>query len=78
MWYWHHDYGWGWLGAVTMIVTMVLLWGGLITVVIILLRRFNHPAGGPDADKILDERFARGEIDEEELTKRRAALHNRT
>ena len=32
-------------------------------------------ASGSDADRILDERFARGEIDEEELSARRAALH---
>jgi putative membrane protein len=80
MGYWDHDYGWGWLGLLVMIVTMLIFWGGLVTVVVIVARRFGHTDRAPrqgnsrDAERILDERFARGEIDEEELTARRTAL----
>ena len=78
--YWDHDYGSGWFGPLVMIVTMLIFWGGLVTVVVIVARRWGHTAHttrqpiGSDAERILDERFARGEIDEEELTARRAAL----
>jgi hypothetical protein len=56
-----------------------IFWGGLVTVVVVLLHRFGHPGAGParNADTILDERFARGEIDEEELKQRRTALHGK-
>jgi putative membrane protein len=74
--YWDHDYGWGWFGALMMIVTMVLFWGGLGTIAYLLVRKLSHVGRDADrtADKILDERFARGEIDEDELKARRAAL----
>lgn len=79
-------YGWngGWgVGAwVVMALLMLLFWGGVITVVVFLLRR-GHGTGGPlgappdSAESILNERFARGEIDETEFTARRAALRRR-
>ena len=77
--YWDNGHTWGWFGAMTMIVTIVLLWGGLGAVVYLVVHRLGHAAhrGGADrtADEILDERFARGEINEDELKARRAALH---
>lgn len=80
MWYWDHGFGTHWFGAVVMIVTAVLFWGGLAAVVVVLLRRFSHEGNTTtsDAERILDERFARGEIDEEELKQRRAALHGKS
>ena len=83
--YWDngHAWGWGWFGAVMMIVTIVLFWGGLGTVVYLVIRRLGHNntnRGAQDrtAEQILDERFARGEIDADELTARRAALRKTT
>jgi putative membrane protein len=73
--------GWG-LGAwVAMALLMLIFWGGVVTVVMLLLRH-PHQGEGPaalrpphyDAERILNERFARGEIDEQEFTARRAAL----
>lgn len=77
--YWNGGHAWGWFGAVMMIVTIVLFWGGLGTVVYLVFRGLGHRtshAATQDrtADQILDERFARGEIDADELTARRAAL----
>ncbi|MFC0457441.1 SHOCT domain-containing protein [Arthrobacter liuii] len=78
-------YGWGgdWgIGAwVAMAVMMLIFWGGVVTVVVLVLRR-PHAGTGPsaprpahlDAERILSERFARGEIDEQEFTARRSAL----
>ncbi|UKA64523.1 SHOCT domain-containing protein [Arthrobacter sp. FW306-04-A] len=77
-------YGWGGSigigGWIAMGLMMLLFWGGLITVAILLMRG-NHPGGrgfygspNDDSERILNERFARGEIDETEFNARRAAL----
>lgn len=74
-------YGNGWGAWVAMALMMLIFWGGVVTVVILLLRR-PHPGEGPaasrpphhDAERVLSERFARGEIDEQEFTAKRAAL----
>ncbi|MBT1003886.1 SHOCT domain-containing protein [Paenarthrobacter sp. DKR-5] len=71
---------WGLGGWIAMAVMMLLFWGGVVTVVVLLLR--GARPGGPgfggsphgDAERILSERFARGEIDETELRARREAL----
>ena len=73
--------GWG-LGAwVAMSVTMVAFWGGLAAVIVVAVRSRHTerheapPDHGGRADEVLAERFARGEIDEDEYTKRRELLH---
>ena len=67
----HHDgAGWGW-------VVMVLLVVLLIAVTVLLVRHFSDGRRGPgrrDAEDLLAERFARGEIDEDEFRRRRDAL----
>ncbi len=79
--------GWGVWGWVLMALMMLIFWGGVVTVVILLLRRGRGPDGpgthGPsgapheEAERILNERFARGEIDETELAARRAVLRRK-
>lgn len=81
------DDGWGagsWLGMSLMTVMMVAIWGGIIALVVWLVRSAaprqaspqSPPVGPMDrADEVLAERFARGEIDEEEFTRRRELLH---
>ncbi|WP_186760541.1 SHOCT domain-containing protein [Arthrobacter alpinus] len=71
----------GMTGWIAMAVLMVLFWGGVVTVIVILLRRPHSGQGTPgmrpshdDAERILHERFARGEIEETEYLARRAAL----
>ncbi|SFD94375.1 putative membrane protein [Blastococcus tunisiensis] len=68
--------GWGWVGMVT---GMVLFWGFLLALVVVLVRSLNRSAGQaqgprPSPEQLLGERFARGEIDEEEYRRRLAAL----
>lgn len=71
--------GWGgWLGGALM---MLIFWGGLAALIVFLVRGFGaHPSRGEekrrgqDAREILAERFARGEISEEEFEQRKRVL----
>jgi putative membrane protein len=77
-WHDHGVSGWGWAA---MSVSMVLFWALIITAAVLLFRAYgrsqDHPRGpaSPVPEQILAERFARGEIDEEEYRGRLAALH---
>ncbi len=77
---WNHP---GMMGGAGWIMgpLMMLLWVAIIVgLVVLVLRWVGSPGvgGGPlttsSARKILEERFARGEIDEEEFRKRKQAL----
>jgi putative membrane protein len=78
-WYQHHD-GWGIGHMVFGSLMMILFWGGLILLIVLAVRHFGHgPAGGVSAGgrtplQILEERFARGEIDKAEFEERKRAL----
>jgi putative membrane protein len=68
----HNSNGWVWV----MVALMVVL---LVAVTVLLVRHFSDGGGSRDggrrrAEDVLAERFARGEIDEEEYRKRRDAL----
>lgn len=71
-------YGWadGW-GAM---VWMVLAWAVILAVLYFVVRSVGSSAAGagraPDAMGILDERFARGEISEQEYVERRRVLES--
>ncbi len=77
--YWNrHDMtGWDWFA---MSVSAVLLWALLITVAVLLYRTLSrateppHTPAAPSPEQLLAERFARGEIDEEEYRRRLAVL----
>jgi putative membrane protein len=66
---------WGWPGFLTMVLMMVLFWGGLIVLALVIARSVrevrarssaHRPSSGVGtAEQILAERFARGEIDED-------------
>jgi putative membrane protein len=80
MMYWGGDTG-GW-GYVLMVLSFVLFWGTIITAIVLLARasgtggrRYDGGAPGRGvAEDLLAERFARGEIDENEYTARLAVL----
>jgi putative membrane protein len=80
---WYGD-GFGGAGLLVMALMFLLFWGGVVSLVIYLVRRGHVRDGGDrfepthrEAEGILAERFARGEIDEDEFTVRRAALRRR-
>lgn len=75
---------WGAGGWIVMSLVMVVFWGGLILLVVWLARGAGRgrPTGRPadptgHAAEVLAERFARGEIDEEEFNRRSELLHGR-
>lgn len=75
MWGWMS--GWGWFGMAVMLVTFLALLVVAAVVVVRLLGPRDEPRGGGrpagrSAMEILQERYARGEIDEEEFQRRRA------
>lgn len=75
--------GWGVGAWIAMSLMMVVFWGGLVALVVYLVRssRTDREDRRVDdthrAEEVLAERFARGEIDEDEFTKRRELLHQR-
>ena len=80
---WYHD-GVSWAGWLVMVVGMVAFWGLVVWAVIAIFRSTQGSSGSDAALRrdpldILDERFARGEIDESEYRARadvlRAAAH---
>jgi putative membrane protein len=75
MMWWDHDWGWG--GWLMMTLAMVAFWGFVAWVVVTLVRPPGQHDSRPDAEAILAERFARGEIDQEDFAKRRAALRSK-
>ena len=74
---WYHD-GAGWGGWLVMTIAMIAFWAMVIVAVIVLFRgsRSGGEASSPRQDPIdiLDQRFARGEIDEDEYHARSAVL----
>ena len=73
---WYHD-GMGWGGWLFMTVAMVAFWA-LVVFAVIAIFRGTQPSdatsGRRDPMQILDERFARGEIDEDEYHTRSSVL----
>lgn len=64
---------WGLLGGLFSLLILALIIGG----VILLIRRFtpgSGPAPATNAEHILAERYARGDIDEQEYQQRLAVL----
>ena len=81
MYDWNHGSNWG--AWIAMGFMMILLWGVIAGLVVYLVRGGGHrpelrpgTSAGPEdsALRILHERFAKGEIDAEEYTKRRDLL----
>lgn len=78
-----HDWGWGWGGMWLGPVFMLLVLAGLVAGIVALVRLFagNESSGdrtSRSAREILDERYARGEIDREEYLRRRDDMAGRS
>ncbi|WP_405953387.1 SHOCT domain-containing protein [Streptomyces prunicolor] len=74
----YHDMsGWDWFA---MSSGSVLLWAVLLTVAVLLIRNLTRTSqrpntlAAPSPEQVLADRFARGEIDEEEYRNRLAVL----
>jgi len=76
MMYWNGMGAWGWIG---MSVGMIVFWGLIIAGVVLLVRVVARSAGPHAAaaspQQILAERYARGEIADEEYQQRLATLN---
>jgi putative membrane protein len=86
-----YEHGGGNGGAILMLIFLILIIGAVIWVVTALVRERDYrlhghldkrvPGGPPaptesDAIRILDERFARGEVDADDYRQRRDLLRN--
>lgn len=71
MMWWEGD--WGWAALITMAVLMVAFWALLIWT-FVSLSGGHHEA--LDSESILAERFARGDIDDDEYRRRRELLRS--
>lgn len=78
---WHGTWGWGHMMAGGLM--MLLFWAAVITLIVLIVRwlsgtaREQRPASR-SALEILDERFARGEIEREEFEEKRRLLAEQT
>jgi putative membrane protein len=74
--------GWGWGGMLLMTVVMVAFWAFVITAIVLGVRYVSGGGSshGPQtlepsrAAGVLADRFARGEIDEDEFRRRMMAI----
>lgn len=76
-------WGIGWGNWVVGLLMMGLFWGGLVLLVVLVVRGWDgtrRPHGGtpnqPAARSILEERFAKGEISEDEFEERGRVLEH--
>lgn len=76
-------WGAGWDNWILGLLMMVLFWGGLVVLAVMALRgwdanqrRDSSNAHHPEAHEILKERFAKGEISEDEFEQRRRVLEH--
>jgi putative membrane protein len=79
---WYGGNGWGWGGWILMTVVMVVFWALVITAVVLAIRYLTSPRGTgatPAArpsspEDLLAERYARGEINDDEYQQRLTVL----
>lgn len=78
---WYYD-GAGWGGWILMTLAMVAFWALVVLAVLALFRDTRRSGESTpdqrDPHQILDERFARGEIDEDEYHARSSVLRSPT
>jgi putative membrane protein len=76
---WFHEIGWTWAGCIQEVLTMVVLWGTVITAIILAVRFLTRQRIGPLAPRdtgsirieyVLAEGSARGEMDSDQWHRR--------
>jgi putative membrane protein len=80
-----HDNGWGPGRWIAMVLMMLAFWGLIAALVMYVVRNLGHRSGDYQQDspptanamRILDDRFARGDIDTGEYNQRRDVLRSR-
>lgn len=70
----HMGDGWWWVMGIGWLVVVALI---VVTVVVLVRHLGPGPASRRDAEAVLAERFARGELDADEYRTRRDVLRNR-
>ena len=77
---WWSDHGWGWWPLMPLV--MLVFWAAVIWLVVTVVRHASTPTSPPhataDAEQTLAERYARGEIDEDEYRHRLDVLRQAT
>lgn len=81
---WGYGWGGGWGAWLMMFPLMLLVWAAVAWVLVVAIRNLggtghastSNAHARADAIQILDERFARGEIDAQEYRERRDALRS--
>jgi putative membrane protein len=73
---WYGDVGWSPAAMVVMGVLMLVFWGLVAWGVVALVRGLgdDRRSGPSDPGRVLDERFARGELTEDEYLSARSLL----
>ncbi|MBB5801190.1 putative membrane protein [Saccharothrix ecbatanensis] len=72
--HWYNGYGMGY-GGVMMALIGLLLLGGAVAITVLAMRRPHEDSGS--AQRILEDRLARGEIDADEFRRVRDLLRTR-
>ena len=81
--YAHHGmWGGGWIGATFGFIMMIAVIAGIVAVIVLLFRAVGGGSGGQATPRrdgksalgVLEDRFARGEIDAQEFEERRRLL----
>ena len=81
--YWHYgwDWDWGWGHMLSGSLMMVLFWGAIIFMIVLVVRSLSGGTSGAAGLvtrkrplDVLQERFARGEIDKGEFDERKRVL----
>jgi putative membrane protein len=81
-WYWYHHGEFGWGHMIFGTLMMLVFWGGLILLILLAVRWLGRRpsetgervTGTKSALRILEQRFARGEIDKAEFEERKRLL----
>lgn len=79
-WMWHGNFGWG--GWAMMLITMAVFWAVIISIVVLVIRYLARDRKLPrqegktsrSAEELLAQRYARGELDDDEYRRRVTVL----